>query len=185
MAISRTKKEQLVGLYGEILDTAINAVVISQVGLPVNEVNKLRKSLKKTGGQLMIVKKRLLLKSLEGAKSVEAVTHSQLPGSLMLLLCKDESSPLSPLKVIADYTKLIKKEGLPYQVQYGKKEVMYQKSQIFQVKKNWLVSSYTFWNIQYLHLQELLAKLLKTKHNKNRINCKHIIYYFIIHIPNV
>ncbi len=118
MAISRTKKEQLVGLYGEILDTAINAVVISQVGLPVNEVNKLRKSLKKTGGQLMIVKKRLLLKSLEGAKSVEAVTHSQLPGSLMLLLCKDESSPLSPLKVIADYTKLIKKEGLPYQVQY-------------------------------------------------------------------
>lgn len=118
MAISRTKKEQLVGLYGEILDSAINAVVISQVGLPVNEVNNLRKSLKKTGGQLMIVKKRLLLKSLEGAKSVEAVTHSQLPGSLMLLLCKDESSPLAPLKVISDYTKFIKKEGLPYTVQY-------------------------------------------------------------------
>jgi hypothetical protein len=31
MAISRKKKEQLVGTYGDILGSAVNAVVLSQV----------------------------------------------------------------------------------------------------------------------------------------------------------
>jgi ribosomal protein L10 len=48
MAITRKKKEQLVSLYGDVLENSVNAVVIAQVGLPVNEVNNLRKSLKKT-----------------------------------------------------------------------------------------------------------------------------------------
>lgn len=67
-------------------------------------------SLKKNGGQLMIVKKRLLLKSLDNAKDIDKVEHAQLPGSLMLLLCKEETTPLAPLKVISDYTKFVKKE---------------------------------------------------------------------------
>ncbi len=67
-------------------------------------------SLKKNGGQLMIVKKRLLLKSLDNTKGLDKVEHAQLPGSLMLLLCKDEKAPIAPLKVISDYTKYVKKE---------------------------------------------------------------------------
>jgi ribosomal protein L10 len=118
MAISRKKKEQLVGTYGDILGSAVNAVVLSQVWLPVNEVNNLRKSLKKNGGQLMIVKKRLLLKSLANVKGLDSVEHAQLPGSLMLLLCKDENAPIAPLKIISDYTKYVKKEWLPYKIEY-------------------------------------------------------------------
>ncbi len=117
MAISRKKKEELVWTYGDVVWTAVNAMIISQVGLPVNEVNNLRKQLKKAGGQLMIVKKRLLLKSLEKGH-VEKIEHSQLPGSLMLLISKDDKSPFAPLKVVNDYVKMVKKENLPYQVRY-------------------------------------------------------------------
>lgn len=118
MAISRTKKEQLVVLYNDVIHWAVNAIVLSQVWVPVNELNNLRMSLKKNGGQLMIVKKRLLLKSLDNAKDIDKVEHAQLPGSLMLLLCKEEATPLAPLKVISDYTKFVKKEWLPYKIEY-------------------------------------------------------------------
>lgn len=60
MAISRTKKEELVGAYGSILDTAVNAVILSQSGLS-NNINTLRKGLKKVNGQIMIVKKKIVV----------------------------------------------------------------------------------------------------------------------------
>lgn len=150
MAISRKKKEQLVWTYSDILGSAVNAVVLSQVGLPVNAVNKLRMRLKKTGGEIMIVKKRLLLKSLTGAKWVDAVEHAQLPGSLMLLMCKDASNPLAPLKVIADYLKEIKKEWLPYKIEYvgGRME------------KAWKEGSYVGEVANLPSKEELIGKLL-------------------------
>lgn len=150
MAITRKKKEQLVSLYGDVLENSVNAVVIAQVGLPVNEVNNLRKSLKKTWWQLMIVKKRILLKSLENAKGVEKVEHSQLPGSLMLLMCKDAASPLAPLKVIADYTKKVKKEGLPYKIEYV----------WWWMEKSWKEGSYVTEIAGLPSKEELISKLL-------------------------
>lgn len=150
MAITRKKKEQLVSLYGDILNTSVNAVVIAQVGLPVNEVNNLRKSLKKLWGQLMIVKKRLLLKSLENTSWVEKVEHAQLPGSLMILMCKDEKTPLAPLKIISDYAKVVKKEWLPYKIEYVG----------WWMEKVWKEWSYVSEIANLPSKEELISKLL-------------------------
>lgn len=107
----------MVWTYSNILGTAVNAVVLSQVGLSVNDINSLRKGLKKVNGQIMIVKKRLLLKSLPST-DVEAIEHSQLPGSLVLLISKDEVSPFAPLKAVNDFVKEGKKDGLKFKVNY-------------------------------------------------------------------
>lgn len=150
MAISRIKKEQLVDTYADLLNESVHAVVLSQVWLPVNEVNKLRKSLKKSGGQLMIVKKRLLLKSLSHAHWLDSVEHAQLPWSLMLLMCKDSSTPYAPLKVISDYTKYIKSEWLPYQVEYV----------WWWMEKSWKEWSYIYEIATLPSKEQLIAKLL-------------------------
>ncbi|MFA7284599.1 MAG: 50S ribosomal protein L10 [Candidatus Absconditabacterales bacterium] len=149
MAITRKKKEQLVGVYGDLVGGAVNTIVLSQVGLTVNEVNNLRKQLKKIGGQLMIVKKRLLLKSLS-AGHVESIEHAQLPGSLMLLISKDESSPFAPLKAINDYVKMVKKEGLPYQVKYVGGWI----------EKTWKEDTYVSELANLPSKEELISKLL-------------------------
>lgn len=150
MAISRTKKEQLVNTYTDLLNNSVNAVILSQVWLPVNEVNNLRKSLKKSGWQLMIVKKRLLLKSLPHANGLDTVEHNQLPWSLMLLMCKDSSAPYAPLKVISDYTKYIKSEWLPYKVEYV----------WWWMEKTWKEWSYVYEIATLPSKDQLISKLL-------------------------
>ncbi len=150
MAISRTKKEKLVSTYSDLLNGSINAVILSQVWLPVNEVNGLRKSLKKSGWQLMIVKKRLLLKSLPHTDSFESVEHAQLPWSLMLLLCNDSTTPYAPLKVISDYTKFVQSEWLPYQIQYV----------WWWMEKNWKEGSYIREIATLPSKEQLIGKLL-------------------------
>lgn len=97
----------------------------------------------------MIVKKRLLLKSLS-AGHVESVEHSQLPGSLMLLISKDEAAPFAPLKAVNDYVKMAKKEGLPFQVKYVGGWI----------EKTWKEDSYVSELANLPSKEELISKLL-------------------------
>ncbi|HMY80582.1 MAG TPA: 50S ribosomal protein L10 [Candidatus Absconditabacterales bacterium] len=118
MAISRIKKEQLVQTYESFLKDSVNAVLIAQSGISVNAMNDLRKNMKRGGGRMMIVKKRLLIKSLEGTDSLEKINHNQIPGSLILIGSTDSAAPYAPFKIVSDYIKYIKKEDLSGTIDY-------------------------------------------------------------------
>jgi ribosomal protein L10 len=73
MAISKNQKQLLIEEYKALLDGSHHVFLIKQSGIDVNTSSVLRKQLVSVGAKMMVVRKRLLLRSA-ATSSCEEVT---------------------------------------------------------------------------------------------------------------
>lgn len=116
MPLLKADKKKLAKQYVSHLDGARNVVVLSYTAVPVNQMNSLRMELDATEWKLEAVKKRVLLKGIEG--SYEGVTLQDMQGSIVLLYSYNEEDQHAPLKVIQRFKKQWKKEKLKCEIDY-------------------------------------------------------------------
>lgn len=67
LPITRTRKEELVAQYVEILEQSNGFAIVNSQGIAVSKVQQLRKKIYDAGGQYMVTKNTLLTKALEQA----------------------------------------------------------------------------------------------------------------------
>ena len=115
MAVTRKKKESMLESYIQDLKAAKWVYVLSQYGISVNEMNRLRKSVWEEGAKLKMIKKKVFLKGLSEA-GVEEIWLDKLQGSVMLLFSYD--SEYEPLKLVHNIRKSWWKEGKDCQINY-------------------------------------------------------------------
>lgn len=116
MPLLRKQKIELASVYLKQMQQALNVVVLSMKGIPVNEMNNVRMDLDDAQWQLAIVKKRVLAKSL--GDEFEAVSVDVLEGSVAVLYTHNETDVYAPLKVINKRRKSRKKDKLEYGFEY-------------------------------------------------------------------
>ena len=116
MALLKEDKKKLAKEYLETLQWAKNAVVLQQDSIPVNEVNKVRRELAAVDGKLVVIKKRVFLKGIEG--KYEGLKHENMNGSVAVLYSYNKEDEHAPLKVIYKYSKARKKDKLKAQYNY-------------------------------------------------------------------
>jgi large subunit ribosomal protein L10 len=115
MALSKADKHALASSYAEHFADAKNVIVIKQEGLPVNAMNALRKDVTRNNGMLKVVKKRLLLKSLEHT-SLEMIELETLQDSVAVLCAYDDE--YAPLKAVNNHNKSYTKDKHEYGFTY-------------------------------------------------------------------
>lgn len=79
MAISRQKKEALVGRYGEDIASSPHAFLVGFDGITVQQVDDLRNRIRDNGGHYTVVKNRLALLAIEGTALGELSDHFNGP----------------------------------------------------------------------------------------------------------
>ncbi len=97
MPISRTKKEELVALYSDLIAEASALVFTDSTGTSVGQMQTLRRRLRTVDARFMIVKNRLLRIALEAA-GVDA-TSETFTGPMSVLFTSDDiGSSVTELK---------------------------------------------------------------------------------------
>ena len=96
MALTKDQKAVLMNEYKDAIEGASNVVLLEQKGIPVNAINKVRKSMDETGGTMLVVKKRLFMQSSDKA-GCEDSGLGTLDGHLTVLFAKDDE--YAPLKL--------------------------------------------------------------------------------------
>jgi large subunit ribosomal protein L10 len=108
MPLLKADKKKLAKQYLEKMQGATNIVILSHEGIPVNEMNAVRMDIADAQGVLQSVKKRVLLKAVDG--NYDGLTEEALQGSVMVIYSHNEDDQHAPLKVIAKHKKIWKKE---------------------------------------------------------------------------
>ncbi len=101
MAISRTKKEELIKDYLERLNASEAIIITSYRGLKVSEVEQLRKKIREAEGSFAVVKNTLAMRSLQEAGL--PVANELLTGPVGIGFCHSNVSGVA--KAITDYAK--------------------------------------------------------------------------------
>lgn len=102
------KKIDIVKKIKEDLLNAKSIVLTDHTGLTHQQIERLRKSIKKAGGNFVVVKNTLLKKALAGSAFAEKISESIFHGQTSVLLSiNDEITPLKEL------VKLVKELNLP------------------------------------------------------------------------
>jgi len=96
--LTRKQKEEIVKNLQEKLKENQLAVFCNFEGIPVDGQRKLKKEFKKIGGELFVVKRRLLNKTLNEAK----IDFPEVVGAAMIGMAKDETLPA---KIISKFPK--------------------------------------------------------------------------------
>lgn len=115
MALTKDQKAVLMDQYKEWIEGASNVVLLEQKGVPVNAINEVRKEMDATGGQMLVVKKRLFLQSSDKA-GCEKGEIGTLDGHLTVLFAKEDE--YAPLKLVYKMNKLFKKQKAEYEFSY-------------------------------------------------------------------
>ncbi len=116
MPLLKDGKKKLAKNYVGVMQQAKNVVVIKHQWIPVNEINQMRMDLADAEWILQVVKKRVLLKWIEG--NFEGLTLDQMDGSVALLLSENEWDEHAPLKVMQKHLKKWKKEKKEFTIEY-------------------------------------------------------------------
>ena len=116
MPLLQEDKKSLAKQYVEYIEAGSNAVVIRHQNIPVNQINEMRMGLAEQNGALKVVKKRVLLKWIEG--KYEGLSLDMLDGSIALITSNNEDDEHAPLKAINKLNKKWKKEKMEYGVEY-------------------------------------------------------------------
>jgi len=101
LAISRARKEELVGQYRELLDASDGFVVIQSSGMTVPAVQSLRKAMLDAGGQYLVTKNTLLRIALE--QSGWEIPNDLLQGPTAVAFGKDNFPGV--VKALLNYVK--------------------------------------------------------------------------------
>jgi large subunit ribosomal protein L10 len=117
MPLLKDDKKNLAQEYVEMMESGKNVVVIKHTWIPVNEINEMRMWISESNGNIRIVKKRVLLKWLEG--KYDGLSLDMLEGSsIALLTSNNEEDEHAPLKIINKLNKKWKKEKEEFGIEF-------------------------------------------------------------------
>lgn len=121
MAITKTKKSEILAKLDQGLKGAETVAFVNFHGLTVNEVTELRKTLRAEGVSYYVAKKTLVKRALDAHKV--SGTQPELPGELALAWSSD---PIASAKGVYEFAKTHKEKvslvGGVYQGAYFSKE---------------------------------------------------------------
>lgn len=102
MPVSRTRKQELVASYVDILNDCDGFVTVHTQGLSVSQIQGMRNTLREINGQYLVAKNTLMRKALEDANWV--VPEHLLVGPVAIIFGRDDMPSVSKalLKHIAD-----------------------------------------------------------------------------------
>jgi len=101
LAISKQRKQALVQQYRDLVGKSEGIILASYSGLPVKDLERLRRKVRDLGGEFHVVKNRLArLTLLEAGLTI---ADEALEGATAVGFAPDE--PLALVKVIVDFTK--------------------------------------------------------------------------------
>ncbi len=102
MPISRTRKQELVASYVDMLNESDGFVVVRTQGLGVSQIQGLRNALREQNGQYLVAKNTLMRKALEDANWI--VPENLLVGPVAIIFGRDNMPGVSKalLKHMAD-----------------------------------------------------------------------------------
>lgn len=103
MAISRDKKNALVGELAELLSSAKMMVFASYDGLSVADMQALRAKAREAGVTVKIAKNRLVRVALEQSDALKSVDTSSLTGQLLYAVSSEDE--VAPAQVLHDFAK--------------------------------------------------------------------------------
>ena len=117
MPLLKDDKKDLAQKYVEMMEAGKNVVVIKHTWIPVNEINEMRMWVSEAEGKVRIVKKRVLLKGLEG--KYDGLSLDMLEwSSIALLTSTNEDDEHAPLKAINKLNKKWKKDKAEFGVEF-------------------------------------------------------------------
>lgn len=115
MALTKDQKAKLIEVYQGKIDQASNVVLLEQKGVPVNEVNEIRKLMSSTGWQMLIAKKRLFLQSSWKVGCEDSNLLKIWWNLTVLFAWEDEFAPLKAIyKVNKEFAKKKASYGYKY-----------------------------------------------------------------------
>lgn len=122
MAITRSRKEEVVAKLSEVKDTADSIVFVNFKGLSVEEVNTLRNTLREEGVEYYVAKKSLIRRAFADAFEGEMPA---LDGEISIAYSTDAIAPAQQIKTFAGkYKDKLSIEGGVFQGVYKDKAEM-------------------------------------------------------------
>ena len=103
MALSKSKKDDVVAEVADLLKDSKLTVVAKYQGTTVKAMQQLRKQAKGNGTSVKVVKNRLVIKALEGNDTLKGTDTSELKG--MLLYAFNSSDEVAPAQVLHAFAK--------------------------------------------------------------------------------
>lgn len=84
MAVSKAKKVEILEQLKEVLKEAKSIGFTTNVGLTMDDFNKIRTNLRKAGGRFMLAKKTLIMKAMKEVHGVD-IDETTLPGQVAVV----------------------------------------------------------------------------------------------------
>jgi len=103
MAISRDKKQALVGELSELLGKAKMTAFAAYEGLTVADLQELRRAAREAGVTIKVVKNRLVRVALEQSEALKNVDTSALKGQLLYAMSPEDE--VAPAQALANFAK--------------------------------------------------------------------------------
>lgn len=103
MALTKTKKHEVVGEVAELLKTSKMTVVTKYEGTTVKAMQSLRRQAKENGTQVKVIKNRLVKQALNQTETLKDIDASALEG--MLLYAFNSEDEVAPAQAIAQFAK--------------------------------------------------------------------------------
>lgn len=103
MAISKSKKQDLVAELNELLASAKMSVFANYTGLTVAETQELRRAARAQGVKIKVVKNRLVRVAMKSDDGLKELDSSSLKGQVLYAFSDEDE--VVPAKVLADFAK--------------------------------------------------------------------------------
>jgi len=101
MAVSRAKKEALLEGYTESMTQAPHLFLVGYKGISVNQATELRRRIRETGGQYVVVKNSVVLRAAEGKALEQLKEHFSGPVAVAF----SHEDPVAIAKVLTEFAK--------------------------------------------------------------------------------
>lgn len=103
MALTKDKKNEVVQVVSDLLNSSKMTVITKYEGTPVKAMQALRNSGRENGTTLKVVKNRLVVQALKGTKTLKNVDTGALTGMLLYAFNSDDEA--APAQTIATFAK--------------------------------------------------------------------------------
>ncbi len=103
MALSKSKKNEVVAEVASLLAESKLTVVAQYQGTTVKAIQSLRKQAKENGTKISVIKNRLVIKAIESNEGLKDVDTSELKGQLLYAFNADDE--VAPAQVLNSFAK--------------------------------------------------------------------------------
>lgn len=103
MALTQSKKNEVVGEVAELLSSSKMTVVTKYQGTTVKALQALRREARENGTKVKVVKNRLVIKAVQQTETLKDTDTSALEG--MLLYAFNDQDEVAPAQAIANFAK--------------------------------------------------------------------------------